>query len=142
MLITFVCTGNICRSPMAEGFARASRPRGPITFASAGTHAVAGTPVSARATSVMGEKSIDISAHVAAGLHEAAGRVSDVVYVMTAAHAAYIRAAYPQLAEKVALLDPDGNDIPDPYGRSLDEYRRARDLIQRAVSRRAAEWTS
>ena len=140
MLIVFVCTGNICRSPMAEGFARALRADGSVSFSSAGTHAVSGTSVSARAARVMRESGIDIGAHEATDLYSAAKADPDAVYTMTSPQAAYIRAVHPELAATVELLDPQGNDIADPYGRELADYRTARDLIEQAVRRRAEEW--
>jgi protein-tyrosine-phosphatase len=59
---------------------------------------------------------------------------------MTAVHRSRLLEFDPSLGSKVELLDPAGGDIADPYGGSSDDYRRSRDQIAAALSRRFGEW--
>ena len=60
---------------------------------------------------------------------------------MTGRQRSRIAAQYPELADRVALLDPAG-DIPDPYGHGIDVYRRVRDQIAAAIEARSQEWAA
>jgi len=123
---------------MAEGIARA-RYGDRATFASAGTMAVRGSPPTEAAVVAAGEFGVDINTIRAAGLAKSTDPLPDKIYVMTARHVAAVQRAIPGLAERVELLDPEG-DIADPYGFDLDFYRGTRDQIAAAIDRRAAEW--
>jgi protein-tyrosine-phosphatase len=140
VLVAFVCTGNICRSPMAEGFAAAHHPSPAVAFVSSGTSAVNGVPASAKTIRVMADAGIALEGHLSQRLDRVAATEPDMIYTMTETQAAHVRRAHPGLASRVRLLDRDGRDIADPYGRSLEDYVMARDQIAVAVSRRAHEW--
>ncbi len=138
MHILFVCTGNICRSPMAEGIAR-SRHGDRATFSSAGTIAIRGsapTPTAATAAAELGVKIADLRG---LQLSRAFTPIPDHIYVMTRRHRDRVVAAFPGLAERVELLDPQG-EVADPYGYDLDVYRAARDQIAAAIDERSKEW--
>lgn len=126
---------------MAEAFARRAAASDEFEFSSAGTHAV-GSGASSHTKRVMAEIGLDVSDHVATNIAPLAENPPDAVYTMTAGQLAYIDSVMPALADRAELLDPKGRDIPDPYGRSLEDYRIARDLIADAVASRAADWTA
>lgn len=145
--IVFVCTGNSCRSPLAEVLARARYVDLPLIFASAGTDAVAGQPASAEACAVASERGLDLERHRAARLDAAA--LADAAWVigMTRAHVALLRArltaAWPgrvgllgvpghdwRLGGQAPGMTPAGTlDVPDPWRQPTDRYRAVAGLI-------------
>lgn len=133
----FVCSGNICRSPMAEYLARSTATGDDIEFASAGTAAPAGRPPSAGAILVMGELGIDIADHVSADVWEVGPR-ADCIYAMSRGHLSMLRRAWPDRAGDIHMLRPDGASIDDPWGGGQATYRATRDEIAEAVAGRAA----
>lgn len=137
--ILFVCTGNLCRSPMAEGLAEALWP-GRHSFESAGVYAMDGAPASGHAVTAAAELGGDLSGHRARRLTPELGRSVDRIYVMAGHHLAEVLAIDPSLSDRTRLLDPAGRDIADPYGSALRDYRRARDEILSALEARAVEW--
>jgi protein-tyrosine phosphatase len=138
MRVVFVCTGNICRSPMAEGFARAVA--GGVEFSSGGTHAVVGHEATAAAQRVLAEVGIDVSEHRARLVHDALVPLPDAVYAMSLRQVDAVLAAHRELAGRVELLDPTGREVEDPYGADESVYRAVRDQIRRAIGERAAAW--
>jgi protein-tyrosine phosphatase len=144
--ILFVCTGNICRSPMAEGFLKERLERegllGIYEVRSAGLLAVEEAQVSSFAVQVMAEKGIDISHHRSHNLTLDDVEKADLILAMTRAHAEAIRFEFPKHKWKVYLLSEmvgRSYDIPDPYGGSFFEYRVCADeimyLIEKGFSR-------
>ncbi len=100
-------------------------------IASAGTHAVSGSAATARMQSVAAEFSLDLSGHQATPLD--AQTEPDVAFGMEQHHLIAIRERFPDLdASRIRLLDHPVA-IVDPYGQSLDSYRKAASHIQRAV---------
>jgi len=138
--ILFVCTGNICRSPVAEAVARARFAMDGVRFSSAGTAAWPGAPASREAISTAGEIGIDVGVHRSRQLDAAAIRRAVRVYGLSAEHIAAVMALDPVAGSKTELLDPSGDAVPDPYGRSLDVYRASRDQIVQCVEGRLGEW--
>lgn len=107
------------------------------TFDSSGTWAMTGWGMTDLAAEALSEIGIEDDGHVARPfLDAAAARLPDAIFVMTADHRREVLRSRPDLADRVELLDPEGRDITDPYGGSLDDYRRARDLIAAALEAR------
>lgn len=128
--ILTVCTGNICRSPMAEGILRAIFQADPfMTVSSSGTHAIAGNPATEFAVLASKEKGIDIEGHSARPLDKVLISCSDIILCMEPSHAECVLSLDSSIYEKVYnLADYYGGDkrlkrISDPYGCSLREYR-------------------
>ncbi|QHI70875.1 low molecular weight protein arginine phosphatase [Tichowtungia aerotolerans] len=138
-LLIFVCTGNTCRSPMAEGLLRARLPDNcGWEVMSAGVCAAEGWPVSEHAITALREKKIDISGLTSTTLTPDLIERADLLVTMTSGHQAAVLAAVPESQDKVFLLKSFGvakcaADIDDPVGGSLDLYRRVRDEIDAAL---------
>jgi protein-tyrosine-phosphatase len=130
MNILIVCTGNTCRSPLAEALLRAAlQQRGDVTVVSAGTGAWEGAPASEGAYLVGLENGLDLSAHRAQMLTRELVASADLILTMSRHHAA--RVAELGGAGRVHLLGEfagrSGADaeVTDPFGGDLDEYREA-----------------
>lgn len=149
--IVFVCTGNTCRSPLAEALARDLSARAldvptsdvlacGLAFASAGTGTLDGMPASDGSLAAAAEIGLDLSAHESRMVDRATIDRADRVYCLAASHVRAVLAKMPSAKDKVELLRPDGRDIADPYGGDLDDYRTTREQIATAVRARVAEW--
>src|SRR5438128_1684599 len=122
--ILFVCTGNVCRSPMAEGiFRQAVKGRGNYRVLSAGLGALEGQPPSAYAVQAVKELGIDISGQRSRMLTPEMVQQADYIFGMTHSHIDTVMLLYPQAAEKTFLLrefdetlDLFEKDISDPIG--------------------------
>jgi len=137
--ILLVCTGNVCRSPMAEYLLRSAKPpEAPWEIFSAGLSATAGMPATAEAIQALQEWKLDLSGHRSRPLTSELVQRADLILAMTQQQADEIRSRFPEAASKVRLLGSFGvrpvGEIPDPIGQSLSGYRRTRDLINSAVS--------
>ncbi len=139
--ILFICTGNVCRSPMAEGlFRQATNGSGQFRIVSAGLGAVDGQPPTAHSVNAMREIGIDISAQRSRALTADLVRQADYIFGMTHAHVDTVGLLYPAAAEKTFLLcefddslDPYEKDIPDPIGSPYEIYVHCREQIEQGV---------
>lgn len=134
VMVLLVCTGNTCRSPMAEVMfrdllgkrvgcsANELEDRGMIVM-SAGIAAVAGGRASAEAVRAVSEMGLELGVHETHPLSEPMVRHADAIYTMTRSHRDAIVAQWPGAAERTWLLCADGSDIPDPIGGPLERYR-------------------
>ncbi len=138
--VLFVCTGNLCRSPMAEALAEA-RYGGPgVVFESAGVHAVRGAPATPTAAAACREVGVTLRGHRARQLDREMAEAADRIYVMTGDHHAGVLRIAPGVEARVTLLRPDGSEVADPYGAPIEVYRAARDEIAAALEERKAEF--
>jgi len=136
--IVFVCTGNTCRSPMAEGLLRDRIPaawRPLVRVSSAGVYAWEGQPASAMAVSAMSAVGIDISGHRARVLTPSIIHGSSLLVAMAAEHRERINRIAPGAGEWTILigeLDPGRNDpdIEDPIGGDAETYSAVRNDIE------------
>ena len=135
--LLFVCTANICRSPMAEELARlyAAERQWNVEVRSAGTHALAGQEAAANAIKAIRDVGGDLSRHQSQPMSLDLVEWADRILVMEIRHASTIRELYPEADEKVQLLGTFGGtmEIDDPYGRWIFAFRRSRDEIRRCV---------
>src|SRR2546426_7056020 len=140
--ILFVCTGNVCRSPMAEGlFRQAVKGRGDFCVLSAGVGAIDGQPPSAYAVQALRELGIDISPQRSRMLTAELVNQADYIFGMTHGHVDAINLLYPQAIEKTFLLcdfdetlDVFEKDISDPIGGSYEVYLDCRDQIEQGIA--------
>ena len=138
--ILIVCTGNICRSPMAMGLLREKlrkeRLEGEYRVHSAGVWGLESQPASAYSREMMEERGIDISGHRSHDLTSEDVEEADLILTMERGQAEAIRLEFPQHAHKVHLLSEMAgrhHDIRDPYGGPLYEYRQCAAEIERLV---------
>lgn len=127
--ILLVCTGNLCRSPMAATLLQArltrDEERQDWRVSSAGTWATDGRPASAYAAAEMARRGLDLAGHGARSVTRDLVAEADLVLVMTRNHAEALRSAFPESAHKVYMLSEmigKRYDIGDPYGGSRMEY--------------------
>ena len=130
MKVLFVCTGNICRSPFAEGLARKlAGERGlDVEFASAGTH-VAGTSATDDGVAAARARGVDMTAFAPQALTRELVTEADVVVAMAPHHL-----ADPTVATATGARLLGAGEIRDPYGLGPAAYRRAYDEIEAAVT--------
>ena len=139
--ILFLCTGNVCRSPMAEGlFRHAVQGRGEFRILSAGLGAVDGQAPTNHSVQAMKEVGIDISWQRSRALTAELVRSADLILGMTHSHTETVALLYPKAAEKTFLLrefdetlEDYEKDISDPIGSSYHVYLDCRDQIEQGI---------
>ena len=141
-VIMFVCTGNLCRSPMAEGLLRQKLADEELDtrhrVSSTGTWAVEGRHASEHAITVMEERGVDISAHIARTITARDVAEADLILVMSREHQQIINNTWPQYNWKIYRLSEMAGkrkDIPDPYGGPIGEYRTTAKTIEDYIDR-------
>ncbi len=142
MKILFVCTGNICRSPTAEGVLRelARREGLPVHVESRGTHDYhVGEPPDERAQHHAKRRGYDLSGQRARHVAKSDFEVFDLIVAMDRGHLRLLqRACPPQHREKLRLFLAD-RDVPDPYYGGADGFEQVLDLVEVACRDLLAE---
>ncbi len=144
-----VCSGNTCRSPMAEGIARQmlAQQRGVaadelesagVRVVSAGAFTSPGMPAAREAVEAMSKLGVDLSKHRSRTLSTELIREADAIYCMTDSHMEAVIETDPTAKDKTFTLDPNG-DIDDPIGGNLTVYQRCAELIRRRLDQRIRE---
>ncbi len=144
--VIFVCTGNTCRSPLAEVFARDAFGQIGIVFESVGLQVVGRHSASEESLQIAAEQGLDLSAHCSSQVSRE--QLQDTIWLigMTRSHAAIARSRYcswydgktgvlgaPGLDLNELAYSPDCEEVDDPFGESLISYELAAKQIQRLV---------
>jgi len=140
-----VCSGNICRSPMAAEYLRHRAARSGLEHLvvdSAGTLGIEGAPASAEAIRTLRECGLDLSGHRSKGVTAAALRSSDVVLLMSEEHLEYLAEVHPDIGGTRWLLrafehgahpEEGAPDLADPIGQEIEVYREQFGVIRKCV---------
>ncbi|MGI9473343.1 MAG: Sua5/YciO/YrdC/YwlC family protein [Rubripirellula sp.] len=138
-VIALVCTGNTCRSPMAETLLREQLRKklgseDAVRVLSAGVAAGMGSGASPQAVEVMGARNLDLTGHSSRPLDDGVMNVADLVLTMTRGHRAAILAAWPNMQDRVHTLRRDGGDISDPVGMPVEVYQSCAEQIDHELA--------
>jgi len=140
--VLFICTGNTCRSPMAEGLLKAAlKGRENVRVVSAGVAAMPGQPASPETRDVLQKNEADLPEFRSQQVDQLLLKSADWVIAMTASHADVLMQYFPVDAPEVHLLtdfiNPDeclsGSDVADPIGMGKSAYEEVAEVMRLAM---------
>ena len=141
-LIVFLCTANVCRSPMAEklfeeGLSKSDSKQNIKVF-SAGISAMDGDKASENSIIACEEIGLDLSEHRSAALTRATVENASAIFCMTESHRALLN-MYFEVPENTSIflmrefIEGSSKELPDPYGQDIEVYRQCRDRMKEAI---------
>jgi protein-tyrosine-phosphatase len=140
--VLFVCTGNTCRSPLAEGmFRKLTEGRGDYAVASAGVAAMRGGPASAETLAVLRARGIELDGFRSQAVSAELVAEASHVFAMTVGHLASLERRFPEHADKFYLVcefaeipgQGIGVDVPDPIGLGRSAYEEVAAVLDLAL---------
>ncbi len=139
MKILFVCTGNTCRSPMAEAIFNKIKASDESHAFSRGISVFFPQNISAKSASALKNYGIEDFKHKSVQISEEDIKESDLVLTMTSSHKMSLKSTYPKYKQKIYTLNEKAygkdSDIADPYGLSQEEYNICAKNIYDAIER-------
>lgn len=139
--ILFVCTGNTCRSPMAEGIFRQAADGHGFEVGSAGVAAYGGGPASPETMKVLKKRGIKLEGFQSRLVDEEMMESAEAVFCMTEGHRQILVANFPEWEKKifrvcdfVEIQGKVGRDVPDPIGMGLAEYQKTAEVLEQAMA--------
>ena len=138
--VVTVCTGNICRSPLAEYLFRSRLEGVSAKVSSAGIQALVNQPADGLAQEIAQTHGLDLSPHLGRQVEKSVLEEHELVLVMEDHHRDYIRSRFPQVSGKVFLLGKweEEMQIPDPYKKSPDFFK----VVYSQIDRSVAHWVN
>lgn len=135
--LVFVCTGNTCRSPMAEAIYKNLNQEGDIKTYSRGLVVLFGEPINPKAETILKNHSLDHNSHVSKGLKETDIDENSLILTMTADHKRMIIERYPNVKAVYTIKEYAGEngDVIDPYGGTLIDYEECYVELARLVKK-------
>ncbi len=136
--VLFICTANMCRSPMAQGLFQAylGEKRDGWRVESAGVAAWEGSSATQKTLQILAERGIDLSHHTARQIDRHLLEQFALVLVMEHQHKQHLQTQFPDYADKVFLISEmtgEQYEIDDPAGGTLDDYRRTALEIEKII---------
>lgn len=139
-VIVIVCTGNTCRSPMAETLLRELLHRrfgreDVARVLSAGVAAQRGSGAAPQSVEVMGRRGLDLTGHCSQPLDDSLMSMADIVLTLTRQHRDAILTAWPNRKDRIFTLRRDGGDVQDPVGMAVEVYEQCADQMQQELQK-------